>query len=137
MGPAGAAVTQNEIVPMAFPVDNPCTGDLLWAGGDLHIVESVTYDRNGGVHTIVHTNYQGWTAEVISGPNVGAEYVASNSPTSSNNMKKGETKTTSQVINFVGKGHAPNVKVRFLQHITVNANGEVTAEVDVHETTCK
>ena len=40
------------------------------------------------------------------------------------------TQTEVHVLNVVGQGSAPNFTVRGVVHLTVNANGDVTAFVD-------
>ena len=136
-GPAGAEVTQNVKVPMAFGAANPCTGDVLLLQGVHHRVSSTTQDGNGGFHIRNHSNYQGWTAEVIYGPNAGAQYRASNSANDTFNLKVGENHTAVQHISLIGRGQAPNVRVEFHWHYTINANGDLTAYVYNMETTCK
>jgi hypothetical protein len=44
------------------------------------------------------------------------------------------TQTETDVFNVIGQGSAPNFTVRGVTHMTVNANGDVTASID-HLTT--
>jgi len=45
--------------------------------------------------------------------------------------------TRSFTLPIVGKGAAPNFTVHFTLHVTVNANGTVTAQVGEITTTCQ
>jgi hypothetical protein len=131
--PAQAAVTQNIKQPTTMVVVIPCNGDVVILEGDMHILMTFTLDGNGGVHVKSHfqpQNLKG-TSEA------GNSYIGAGVTQDNLNTKVGETSTYINNYRMIGKGQAPNFMVHETWHITINANGEVTAEVDNVKTTCE
>ena len=96
--------------------------------GQVHAVFSVTVDANGGVHIATHFNNVGVSGIGLTTGDkyqaAGGDYFVSNSGSTANEF--------TFVNNFllVAPGSGNNVRVHELAHVTVNANGEITAETD-------
>ena len=75
------------------------------------------------------------------GESSGSEYVSSS--TNNNSLNDPDTTggqsayTTTTKFLLVGKGRLPDMFVKATMHITVNANGEVTAEVTNVRAECR
>ena len=134
---AHGAVTTNVSIPIEGEVfTDLCGEDLIHTGGNLHILMSYTINDNrvsGNVH------FQPQAAKLV-GLTTGREWVGtgmlhehfSESP-------DGGAATFTSVSNFriIGKGQAPNYIEQVILHTTINANGDVTADVSLAGVDCK
>lgn len=134
---AQAAVTTNIKVPTNFVVNIPCSGDVVVGSGNLHILATATADGNGGFHIKTHSQPQGVSGTVTAGPNIGVKYQGVGVTQDQTNLKVGSTFTFINRFDWIGQGTAPNLRVHNTVHLTVNANGVVTANVVKTEVTCK
>jgi len=142
-GPAHAAVIFEGDIPIAQVIVNPCIGEPLFVTGVFHIVIRAEEDTSGGVHYGYHLNtaqqFQGETAS-------GVKYVetSSGAVTVGNfNGTKGaateETITDTSTLTRQGET-APlpdDLYQHVTIHVTVNANGAVTADVQDIRIECK
>lgn len=136
-GTASAEVKENVKVPTTLLQVIPCSGDLVVVQGYMHILMTSTEDENGGIHGKVHFQPQGLSGVVVVGPNMGAKYQATGVTQDTVNAKKGQTYTYINNYRWIGQGQAPNFMVHETWHITINANGELTAVVDNVKVTCR
>jgi len=129
--PAGGAVLQNITLPLSSIRSQDCTGELVQFGGELHLVALL---ENAGT-VAGHLNYQGVTA---TGLTSGTIYRA----TSVDNFRidlggsSPQDVTSTRNIHLVGPGSGDNLLVQIVTHLTVNANGEVTASVEKALSVC-
>ena len=122
-------VTSNASVPFADTAVS-CDGETVNVSGKMHLLAHVTTDARSGRHIVLQIN----TASIKGvGESSGSEYVSSatnhdsiNDPDTFGGQSE-HTVTTKFLL--VGKGRLPDMFVKTTMHITVNANGEVTAEV--------
>lgn len=117
---------------------NNCTGEYVQfaEGSTRHDVTSSRDDGAGGYHVMVHRNgqhYHGpgleWTGSGF--VPTGTEYVGNSVLNYSINAKPPfpAEYTFSQNVRVMQKGSGPNSLFHIVDHITVNANGDVTADV--------
>jgi hypothetical protein len=132
-----AKVIENIKIPTVEFALIPCTGDAVLLEGRLHILITETVDKNGGLHLKAHFQPMNLQGEVIAGPNEGAKYNGTGVSQDRLNLKKGETFTMINNYRMIGQGKAPNFMVHETWHVTVNANGEVTANFIKVKVTCK
>lgn len=110
----------------------PCAaggaGEVVNLSGEVHAVFSVTVDANGGLHVGTHFNNLGVSG---SGLTTGDKYQASGGDHFVSNSGGGANEFTF-VNNFLmtAPGSGNNLRVHELVHVTVDANGELTAEID-------
>ena len=116
---------------------SPCTAEPVVLQGQAHLVLSVTEDAAGGFRLVFHADehVRGSTAS-------GVQYVGSNTHTHRTNLTPGGTVTfTDRVhLNIVRQGEGAagdDFYLHAIYHFTVNANGEMTVEVDRTFVTCK
>ncbi|MBA3585229.1 MAG: hypothetical protein H0W36_12015 [Gemmatimonadetes bacterium] len=139
--PARAAVfTENLSIPVVLEVSVPCAaggaGEVVVLSGKLHILVHETINDNR-FRVKLHFQPQGVsgvglsTGDKYQGTGVGEE-------TFGGSFVNGQFSDTF-VNNFriIGQGPGNNFLVHQTLHITVNANGEVTAEVDNFSIQCK
>lgn len=100
---------------------------LTVTSGVLKIVTHQTLTPSGAYHLAVEANAQGVHAVAPTG----ATYQLGGGFWIEMNATPGATTQTEvDVFNAIGQGSAPNFTVRGVVHMTVDANGNVTASVD-------
>ena len=123
-----AAVVLNTSATFTALIFIPCAPDIAFVTGDLHVLISEEEDSNGGVHLKSHFQPQG-----ISGVGLltGDKYQATGVTQEHTNIHSGLAFEDTFVNNFriIGQGPGNNLLVHTTFHVTVNANGDVTAEV--------
>ncbi|MBI2852663.1 MAG: hypothetical protein HYX84_06145 [Chloroflexi bacterium] len=137
--PANAEVVTNISVPINVLVFVPCAnggaGELVSLSGNLHVLVTVTEDEAGGFHLSASNNPQGISG---TGLTTGANYRGTGVTRQELNLTNGASEVTF-VNNFriIGQGTGNNFLVHQTVHLTVNANGEVTADVVIDSVDCK
>lgn len=136
-GVARAAVEENIKVPLVGDVfDGICGEDVVHTAGDLHILVTATVNDNH-VSGNFHLNPQG--AKLV-GLTTGNEYVGTGMLHESfqGSLDNGAA-TFTFVNNFriVGKGRAPSYIFQVVAHTTINANGDVTADLESVTEECR
>jgi hypothetical protein len=126
---AGATEATSSTLPLHFIRSNDCTGEQVELSGYIHLVSQLQPDGS----VIGHFNYQqvtgvGLTSGIIyHASTVDQLRLAAPFPSSINSVR---------AFQLIGSGPNDNVLVRALFHITVNANGEITASIDELTTHC-
>jgi len=136
-GTALAAVQEN----FSFPVEgiefkDVCGEDLTHTAGRLHVL--ITYTENTNrISGMMHFQPQG--AKIVDGSGrtysgTGVEMFRFNEP---RNEQGAVNLTHISSFKLIGHGGAPNLLEQIVTHVTFNANGEVTAEVEFVSVQCK
>src|SRR5215510_7332390 len=140
VGLASATAAQAEnttVTNITFPVDLfefvPCAaggaGEVVELRGDIHEVARTTINGNHFSMTF-HDNLQGLTG---TGLTTGDKYQATGTATLTfnGNFNNGQSEDTfAGSFDVIGQGQGNNLVFREIQHITVNANGDVTVSFD-------
>lgn len=109
---------------------NPCTGETVTlTRGVFQIVMHETIDGAGGFHAIIEGNAQGVTGVGDTGTTyraVGGFWIEF-----STGPDRAETITATDVFLLVSRGGGDNFAINAAFHVTVDANGTLTAFVDV------
>lgn len=134
--PTNAAVVVNTSIPFTIGVFIPCVPEPAILTGELHILITSTVDNNGGLHFKSHYQPQrlsGFglvTGDKYQGTGVTQEHV---------NIHPGLAFEDTFINNFrmIGQGPGNNFLVHTTFHVTVNANGDVTANVLNTSVDCK
>ena len=140
------AVTQqfNDLEGVVFW--NGCAGEYVgFASGSIqHVVADSRSDGSGGYHVRFHRNgqhYNGpglaWTGSSLEP--TGTEYVGTSLLNYSMNAKPPYPReyTLTERVRLIQKGPGPDSFLNIVDHITVNAAGDVTADVIDVFITCK
>ena len=135
--------TENVKLPINELVFVPCAaggaGEFVLLSGDLHMLFHVTLDGAGGVHLKEHANPQRVSG---TGLTTGDRYRGAGATQFQLNgrfsgpAQRFET-TTVNNVRIIGQGPNNNLLLHQNLHVTVNANGEVTAFVDNFRVECK
>src|SRR5262245_59718899 len=138
--PARAAVTQNFPVPINITVFIPCAnggaGESILISGNLHFLTSTTFDQGGGFHFSQQANPQGVAGiGLTTGDNYRATGV----------NRQDVSSTSTGVVQFtminrfdmIGQGPGNNFSVQETEHVTILADGTMTASFDNISITCK
>lgn len=133
----GTTVTTNEKTPIDLFVWVSCAEEWVHLSGNLHVVYHATFDNSGGLHIEEHFNPQRVRGH---GMSTGLKYQGTGVTRYHTNLRPdGYPYEHTYVNNFriIGQGPGNNYLVHETFHITINANGEVTAYVDNFSVDCK
>jgi hypothetical protein len=133
---AAQTSTTVEKIPVDFNLFIPCVGEEVHLTGRLHLLIHVTLDNAGGAHVKLQENNQGVSG---TGLTTGDKYQSTGASNSvfQFHTKVGDEQTFVFSFNFIGQGNGNKLLVHVTQHVTVNANGIVTAEVENISIECK
>jgi hypothetical protein len=131
IAPAAAAGSGTTITREDVSGDTVVCGDqtLTVTSGVFQVVTREALTPSGAFHVIVEGNAQGVTAVSATG----ATYQLPGGFWIEFNAAPGATTSTEVgVLNVVGQGDAPDFRIRDLVHVTIDPNGVITANVDLH-----
>ena len=134
--PALAEVTTNIQVPLDMYVFVPCVPEMIHITGELHILLTVTVTPNT-LHFTSHFQPMGVSGV---GLTTGDKYQGTGVTRQSVNVNGVVYPYNYTYVNnfrMIGQGPGNNFMVHQNVHLTINANGEVTAQVDNLKITCK
>lgn len=116
---------------------NEGAGEDVELSGLIQIRSHTTEDANGGIHVSSHVRPDG----VIGvGETSGLMYRGTGGTFEAEGYSAaGDPATYSYVNNFriIGQGPGNNMTIHYTVHQTINANGELTADVDLNRSECK
>jgi hypothetical protein len=130
-GNAPATVVDNNRTPVNGAVINPCNGETVTFNGVDHFVATVTLDSSGGFHLNATDN-----VHVTATGSLDNSYEGNEEQRMQLNGRVGIVQTNVMTVTVISLGSAPNFVVHALQHITVNANGTVTASISTFTSSC-
>lgn len=137
VGASATTTTQNTTFPLDIFVSIPCAnggaGDIVELTGPLHDLFHVTADGNGGFHVKQHDQPQ----DVKGIGSTGTQYSATGVTQEEFNATAGETDTFINNFRIIGQGPGNNFLVHEVEHVTVNANGDVSVTFDNFGVDCK
>ena len=123
--PRGAMVLNDRSEVLLFMV-NGCSGEALSGSATQHVVVATTYDAAGGTHLSVKAGLSNLELTGASGVSYVGGYQQLFNYTI-RPVQPGVVLTSSVRTRIIGRGRTPNSFMTFLQHRTVNANGEETS----------
>jgi hypothetical protein len=131
--PASAANVFNQDIPISTTVPDLCSGELVGLTGTAHVLVGATLNDNH-LHLDLHANIHATGTGLTSG----ASYVDNDAINVSLNLSANAAQNVTVVadLNLVGKGSVPNEKIKILIHVTMNANGDITAVTLDFDGTC-
>jgi hypothetical protein len=133
-----AAVTTDVKVPVNIPVFIPCaaggTGELVVLQGDLHVLLRFTVSTSGNIHAAMHFQPQGISGV---GQTTGDKYQGTGVTQTEVNLTVGTEETMVNNFRIIGQGNGNNFLLHETFHITINANGMVTAFLDNFSVDCR
>ncbi len=124
VGAAHGATSQVKS-PFSGKFINTCTGESIQFDGYLHDVIRVDQDATGNYHIHAQTNGEGLQGVGLTS---GARYAI---PAASHNDANFDptnvpfAATTTQTFDLISAGSGDNATLEVLQHLTINASGEV------------
>jgi hypothetical protein len=126
--PAEAQAAQVLRVPFVSMDLNECSGEEVLTQGELLLVVRSASDGNGGSHFV----FNGTVVGRAIGETSGAEYLISSAFGFNVNTSGAGTLTFTSAQSGVGigQGTTPNSVFHALTHLTILANGTVTASID-------
>ena len=138
-GGAGAtAFTASTSFPFDTVVFVPCAnggaGEDVHLTGTIHDLFHITLDSSGGITVKTHDNPQGVTG---TGLTTGATYQGTGVTQDQFTAHVRSEETFVNNFRIVGQGPGNNYLVHENFHVTVNANGDVTATHDNFSVECK
>jgi hypothetical protein len=135
---AQAEVVTNITVPVNMNVSVPCAaggaGETVSLSGDLHVLLRLTIGNSGGIHLGSHFQPEGVSGL---GQTTGDKYQATGVAQEEFNATIGAEETFMHNLRVIGQGNGNNFLIHEFFHVTVNANGDVTAFVDNQSVDCR
>ena len=137
--PSADTFTSSATIPFDVYVFISCAmsgvGEEVHLTGNLHVLDHFTANANGGFMVTSHYQPEGVMGV---GSSSGDKYQATGVTSDRFNVN-GLPYTGTYVNNFriIGQGNGNNYLVHENFHVTVNANGEMTAYVDNFSVECK
>ena len=126
LGPASSALAApatSDQLPIDFLRSADCTNEVVEISGTIHVVNQIQADGT----VIGHFNYQNVRGLGLRSGNIyqvsAVDQILLRAPFPS-------SITSVQSFQLISRGAESNLLVNVLYHITVNANGEVTASID-------
>src|SRR5438067_2447060 len=136
----GNGTTTNVSFPLGYGVWVPCAaggaGELVELDGTLHSVYHVTFDSAGGLHITSHFNSQDVSGVGLATGNRYRSNEASDSKFNANGVQLAFELSFEHQLSLIGQGKIPNLKLREHEHLTINADGSVTASSAEIEADC-
>ena len=136
-GAAATSVTTSRIFQLDVVVFVPCAnggaGEEVALSGPIHDLFHLTFDGAGGVTLKVLDNRQNVSG---TGLTTGTSYRGTGGTQAGDNVKVGETLTNVNTFQVIGQGPGNNFLVHDNFHVTVNADGTVTADHDNFSVDC-
>jgi hypothetical protein len=130
---AALATTTNEVIPIEVDFFVPCAnggaGEVVTVTGSLHVLSHVTTSNTGITTLRTHRQPQGVSGV---GEITGDTYRGAG-VTQETTVSKGPLPTSDTFIDntwIIGQGSGNNLLMHTTLHQTVNANGEVTSNVE-------
>lgn len=134
---AGATTeTSSQKIPVTLSVFLSCTGEVVEVSGNLHVV---THETINGKRATFTSHFQPAGLQGY-GTVSGSMYNATGVTRQVNSFSLTDAQLTFTLVNrfhFVGTGGAASFFVKQTSHVTVNANGDVTSQVDNFDSTCE
>ena len=116
-------------IPLDFIRSGDCTGEDVELSGEIHLVSQLQSDGS----EVGHFNYQGVSGVGLTS---GTTYRASTVDNFRLAAPFPSDITSVRTLHLISPGPEDNLLVRFLFHITVNANGETTVEIEDVDIEC-
>jgi hypothetical protein len=129
-----SAMEQNQRTALDTVVTNRCTGERVHLVGATHVVYSLTSDAAGGLHlaftSTTHLSGEGLTS--------GATYHSMSTGHFSQRIAAVPWQQTSVgSTRLLRRGAGDDIRVFYLQHITVDANGVMRVYDDDFRSSCR
>ena len=137
-----ATFTESRDVPFNLvltPQFLPCLEEPIVADGTLHEVRHITLDASGGRHvrTLFNVQVPRFTAVGVFS---GTEYLFTGPGhfefNDDNLANPPRVRTFLDVYHLIGPAGTTNILAQFMLHVTINAEGEVTALIDTETILC-
>lgn len=131
-----AQAVREVISPVVLAVFNQCNGQTILVDGKLTTLVRSDGDGSGGSHLLIHIVSKGTAVDEMSAVDyVYSEEFLQEIQTSGTTQQVALT----QVLNHVltSQGQSGNAFLKITAHVTVNANGVVTATVSNVDTGCR
>ena len=125
--PATSSTATFEL-PLSSTVINPCNGETVAWQGTAHFAIHRTVTSTGRETLSGEVNFQGVSGQGSLGNAYRMVDTATFEMTPSGDRTPSEFTTTAAFL-FVSQGPAPNFVARTTYHVTIDANGELTASV--------
>jgi hypothetical protein len=133
MGPAIAATSTTTVERIQVDFQAQGCGEMIQLSGSLLATLHATDLGDGRFVSTFHFNPQGVTGVGLTS---GATYQGTGVTRGTVTLTVGSTTTTVNSFKLIGAGRTPNYLETDVMHLTVNAQGVVTASIDRSSITC-
>jgi hypothetical protein len=138
---AGTAIAQSRTTTTSLSAEftsvigTLCHAEAITVSGRVHHLQHTTRTNAGVTSRVTHINLQA----IGTGQTTGEKYVfIQNTNVAFNTQQPLPLESTeTETIQIIGRGQTPDRYIRALFHTTINANGELTAQVEDFERECR
>jgi hypothetical protein len=127
-----SVITDNQTVPIDF-IATACNGETVTISGESHVVVHATNTPGGTSNFVTHIQFH------LSGVSASGVRYNANETVNTTSTSGGNGSTTFNSVgqlNLISQGNEDNLVIRTTSHVTVNANGEITATSFEFTTDC-
>lgn len=127
-----SVITSNETVPIDF-IATACDGETVTISGESHVVVHATLTPSDTTNFVTHIQFH------LSGTSASGVHYEANETVNTTSTSGDDRSTTFNSVgqlHLISQGGADNLVVRTTIHVTVNANGEITATSFEFTTDC-
>ena len=124
-----------DYLDLVVPASDSCSGEDVYIFGPLEGLAQTTTDASGGIHTVIHFTPHVTAIGLTSGEKytaVGPAQIVTNISGDGQNVF-----ALVDIIRVTSSGSAGNLTLTHTVHVTVNANGDTTAEFNVLRAACR
>ena len=124
--PAQNSNSHYTYFPLSIYFFNDCTGEVVMGGGQMRVASNSIVDQSGGVH-ITFQFRSDFTAVGLTSGQTYTGHDSTNQTVNFSGFNSQNEVTFSQVNHVNTSGGQNNLFIKESYHITVNANGDITA----------
>ncbi len=123
-------------IPVNNPIGSSCAGEAIDVTGTIQLIFEETIDDSGGVHLRFHLNTEGVSG---TGETSGLLYQMIQVTNQDRNLAGPPPleNTNDEIVRVIGQGPDNDRQFHFLSHITIDANGDITATVSDFSFECR
>jgi hypothetical protein len=118
-------------VPISTVGVNPCNGAIVSLTGTVHFVVNAVSNGNTQHYFVLHD-----TLHVAGTASDGTAYLGNGGDVENLNIAAGSTESILRHFTLISEGSDPNLAFSLHEHVTVDANGNVTAFFDNNDFEC-
>jgi hypothetical protein len=133
--PSHAELLQNQFLPVDSLLSNPCTGEDVHVTGEAHILEAFTENDNNRIGVFL-SGLSATGVGVTTGDTYQVKFVGLADPFKISSQNEQEQHQNTSTLKIIGLGGTSTLIALFVNHETVDADGDLTVLFEIQSTKC-